>query len=102
VRGCASGAGALIEVEVRDGFGFGRIVGGRLVEIEAGICVAGEDVLRRSAGRGERRRGGGQAEMGEDGVDGFSGGDEPVALRTGLAAGVPLSEGARSNGGKPA
>jgi hypothetical protein len=28
--------------------------------------------------------------------------ERPVALRTGLAAGVPLSEGARSNGEKPA
>jgi hypothetical protein len=50
VQGSASGAGALIEVEVRDTFGFGRIVDGRLVEVEAGIGVEGEIVLRRSAG----------------------------------------------------
>jgi hypothetical protein len=77
VRGSASGAGALIEVEVRHAFEFGRIVCGRLVEVEAGIGVEGEIVLRRSAGREEGRRGGGQAEVGEDGVDGLGGGDEP-------------------------
>jgi hypothetical protein len=55
-RGCASGAGALIEVEVRDGFGFGQVVSGRLVEVEAGIGVEGEVVLGRSAGGSEGRR----------------------------------------------
>jgi hypothetical protein len=63
-RGCASGAGALIEVEVRDGFGFGQVVSGRLVEVEIGIGVEGEIVLRGSAREGEERRGGGQAEVG--------------------------------------
>jgi hypothetical protein len=52
-RGCASGAGALIEVEVRNGFGFGRIVGGRLVEVETGIGVEGEVVLGRSGPEGK-------------------------------------------------
>jgi hypothetical protein len=87
-RGSASGAGALIEVEVRDGFGFGQVVGGRLVEVGAGIGVEGEVVLRRSAGRGERRRGGGQAEVGEDGVDGFCSGDEGEDAHVGAAAGA--------------
>jgi len=40
-RDCASGAAALIEVEVRDGLGFGQVVGGRRVEI--GV-VRGTDV----------------------------------------------------------
>jgi hypothetical protein len=94
--GCASGAGALIEVEVGDGVGFGRIVGGRRVEVEAGIGVGigveGEVVLRRSASGGEGRRGGGQAEVGEDGVDGFCGGDEGEDAHVGAAAGTGEGE----------
>jgi hypothetical protein len=93
-RGCASGAGALIEVEVRDGFRFGRIKGGRLVEIEAGIGVEGEVVLvlGRSARGGEGRRGGGQAEVCEDGVRGFCGGDEGEDAHVGAAVGAGEGE----------
>jgi hypothetical protein len=45
------GAGALIEVEVRCGFGFrfGRIVGGRLVEVEAVIGVGAGTAFRHRA-----------------------------------------------------
>jgi len=42
-RSCASGAGALIAVEGRDGLGFGQVVCRRLVEAEAEVG------LRRSA-----------------------------------------------------
>jgi hypothetical protein len=63
-RGLASGAGALIEVEVRNRLRFGQVVRRRLVEVEVGIGVEGEFGLGRSAGRGERRRDGGQAEVG--------------------------------------
>jgi hypothetical protein len=75
-RGFASGAGALIEVEVRNEIGLGRVVRGRLVEVEAGIGIEGEVMLGRSPGGGERRRRGGQAEAFEDGVDGLCGGNE--------------------------
>jgi hypothetical protein len=92
VQGSASGAGAPIEVEVRDSFGFGRIVCGRLVEVEAGIGVEGEIVLRRSAGGGEGRRGSGQAEVGEDGVDGFSGSAEGEDAHVGAAVGAGEGE----------
>ena len=40
---------ALSEVEVRDGLGFGRIVQGRLVDVEAGVDVEAEVVLGRTA-----------------------------------------------------
>ena len=84
-RGCASGAGALIEVEVRDGLGLARVVCGRLVEVEAGIGVEGEVVLGRAARRGEGRRGGGQAEVAEDCSDGLGGGDEGEDAHVGAA-----------------
>ena len=48
-RGSASGAAALIEVEIRDGLGPGGIEGGRLVEVEAVVGVEGEVVVGRSA-----------------------------------------------------
>jgi hypothetical protein len=92
VQGSASGAGALIEVEVRDIFGFGRVVCGRLVEVEAGIGIEGKVVLRRSARGGEGRRGGGQAEVLEDGVRGFCGGDEGEDAHVGAAAGAGEGE----------
>jgi len=41
-RGSASGAVALIEVEVRDGLGLGGIEAGRLVNVEAVVGVEGE------------------------------------------------------------
>jgi hypothetical protein len=68
-----------MEVEVRDGFGFGfgHVVSGRLSEVETAIGVEGEVVLRRSASGGERRRGDGQAEVCEDGVDGALGARTP-------------------------
>jgi hypothetical protein len=50
VRGSASDAGALIEVEVRDRSGVGRIVCGRLVEVEIVTGVEGETVLRLEPG----------------------------------------------------
>jgi hypothetical protein len=49
-------------------------------------------VLRRAAGGGEGRRGGGQAEVGEDGVDGFSGGDEGEDAHVGAAVGAGEGE----------
>jgi hypothetical protein len=71
----------VVETNVRclieaGGFGLGQVAGGRLVEVEAGICVEREVVLRRSARGGVGRRGGGQAEVCEDGARGFRGGDE--------------------------
>jgi hypothetical protein len=65
---------------------------GRLVEVEAGIGVEGEVVLRRAAGRGGGRRGSGQAEVGEDGVDGFCGGDEGEDAHVAAAAGAGEGE----------
>jgi len=49
------GAGALIEVEVRDRLGLGRVVRWRLVEVEAGLGVEAEVALGRSAGEREWR-----------------------------------------------
>ncbi|CAN5804225.1 hypothetical protein BH23GEM6_BH23GEM6_15990 [soil metagenome] len=60
-RGCASGAGALVEVEVRDGLGLARVVRGRLVEVEAVIGVAaegGEKIERREGKVGAAVAGG--------------------------------------------
>ncbi|MBI4545636.1 MAG: hypothetical protein HY703_10605 [Gemmatimonadetes bacterium] len=48
----ASGAAALVEVEVRDGLGLGRTRGGRLVDVEVvvSIGIEAEVVLGRTAG----------------------------------------------------
>jgi hypothetical protein len=52
-RGSASGAGTLVKGKSGTGSGFGQVVGGRLIEVETGIGIGGEAVLRRSAA-GER------------------------------------------------
>jgi len=48
-RGTASGAVALIEVEVRDGLGPVGIAGGRLVDVEVAVGVEAEVRLGRAA-----------------------------------------------------
>ena len=48
-RGTASGAVALIEVEVGDGLRLGRVVHGRLVDVEGRVGVEAEVVLGRTA-----------------------------------------------------
>jgi hypothetical protein len=63
-----------VGVEVRDRLRPGQVIRGRLVEI--GLGVEGEFRPGWFAGGREWRRGGGQAEVGEDGVGGLCGGDE--------------------------
>ena len=87
-RGWASGAGALIEVEVRDGLGLAGVVCRRLVEIGVGIGVESKVVLGRAACGREGWRGGRQAEVCEDGVDGLGGGDEGEDTHVGAAVGA--------------
>jgi hypothetical protein len=65
-RGFASGAGALIEVEVRNRLRFGQVVHRRLIEVEIGLGVEGEFRLGRSSGWGGGWRGGGQTEVGKN------------------------------------
>jgi hypothetical protein len=84
-RGSASGTGALIEVEVRNRLRFGQVVHRRLIEVEIGIGVEGEFRPGQSAGGSERRRAGGQTEVGEDGIDGLGGGDEGEDAHVGAA-----------------
>jgi hypothetical protein len=49
-------------------------------------------VLGRSAGGSERRRAGGQTEVGEDGIDGLGGGDEGEDAHVAAAAGAGEGE----------
>jgi hypothetical protein len=61
---------------------------GRLVEIDTAVGVEAEVVLGRAACGGEGRRGGRQAEVAEDGVDGLGSGDESENAHLGAAAGA--------------
>lgn len=87
-RGFASVAVGLIEVEVRDGLTFGRVVAGRLVDVGAGVGVEAEVVLRRTAWGRDGRRGRWQAEVAEDGVGGLGCGDEGADAHVGTAVGA--------------
>jgi hypothetical protein len=63
-----------------------------LIQVEAGIGVEGEVVLRRSASGGAGRRSSWQAEVCEDGVDGFCGGDEGEDAHVASAVGAGEGE----------
>ena len=91
-RGTASGAVALIEVEVRDGLGLRQVIVGRLVDVEAGVGVEAEVVLGRAACGREGRRCGGQAEVAEDEVHGLGSGNEGEDAHLGAAAGAAERE----------
>ncbi|MEJ2582741.1 MAG: hypothetical protein P8127_14065 [Acidobacteriota bacterium] len=96
-----SGAGSLIEVELRDRFGLGRVEGGRLVEVVGGcgvlhrgdgIGVEVECRLRRSPGRRQSWWGGRQLEVTEDGAGGFGVGEEGEDAHVGAALGAAEGE----------
>ena len=92
-RGSASGAAALIEVEVRAGLGLGGIEGGRRADVGAVVGVEAEGVPGRTACGGEGRRRGGQAEVAEEDVHGLGCGEEGEDAHLGAAAGAEPREG---------
>jgi hypothetical protein len=105
-----SGAAGLIEVELRDGLGLGRVQGRRLVEVVGGervhrsgvIGVELECGLGRSAGRGESGRGVREVEAAEDGADGLGVGEEGedahVRSAVGAAEGEDLVDAGEESG----
>jgi len=65
-----------------------RFEGRRLVELEVGLGIEAEVALRGAAGRGERQRCGGQAEVAHDGLNGSGFGEEGEDPHVGAAAGA--------------